>query len=155
MDQYLIQSTEAYIGTWQSTLYKNDLVIYTSQKFNNLNLSKAEIINFCAFNNIDCLALKEEVKPFDRSIQITLLERAQDILHNRSEEKDRQYGSFTESIERTAKIASLMGNKEITENDVYNVLIALKLARESNAHKSDNILDAVVYLAQKDIVNNK
>lgn len=80
---------------------------------------------------------------------MTLLERAHSILHLRSEEKDREYGTFSESVERTAKIATLMGSKEITTDDVYNVLIAMKLARESHAHKEDNILDAVVYLAQK------
>lgn len=86
---------------------------------------------------------------------MTLLERAHNILHSRSEEQDRQYGPFAESIQRTAKIATLIGNKDITEDDVYNVLIALKLAREANAHKEDNILDAVVYLAQKNEVKNR
>lgn len=80
---------------------------------------------------------------------MTLLERARKILDERSEERDRQYGDFTESIEKTAKLATLMGSKEITTDDVYNVMVALKLARESHAHKEDNILDAVVYLAQK------
>lgn len=80
---------------------------------------------------------------------MTLLERASEILDKRSEERDRQYGDFTESIERTAKLATLMGSKEITTDDVYNVMVALKLARESNAHKEDNLLDAIVYLAQK------
>lgn len=82
---------------------------------------------------------------------MTLLERARKILDERSEERDRQYGDFTESIDRTSKLATLMGQKEITPDDVYNVLVALKLAREANAHKEDNILDAVVYLAQKHI----
>lgn len=86
---------------------------------------------------------------------MTLLERARQILDERSEERDRQYGDFTESIETTAKLATLMGKKEITPDDVYNVMVALKLARESNAHKEDNILDAVVYLAQKNIHKSK
>jgi hypothetical protein len=81
----------------------------------------------------------------------TLLERAYEILHERAEEKERQYGDFTESINKTADIASLMSNKKFTTDDVYNILIAMKLARESYAHKEDNILDAVVYLAQKNI----
>jgi DNA-binding protein H-NS len=84
----------------------------------------------------------------------TLLERARQILENRSEEHERQYGDFDESIERTAQIATLLGQKEITPDDVYNVLVALKLARESHAHKEDNILDAIVYLAQKNKTKN-
>jgi len=84
----------------------------------------------------------------------TLLERARQILEDRSEEHERQYGDFDESIERTAQIATLLGQKEITPDDVYNVLVALKLARESHAHKEDNILDAIVYLAQKNKTKN-
>lgn len=84
----------------------------------------------------------------------TLLERARQILEDRSEEHERQYGDFDESIERTAQIATLLGHKEITPDDVYNVLVALKLARESHAHKEDNILDAIVYLAQKNKTKN-
>lgn len=80
---------------------------------------------------------------------MTILQRAIEILEKRSEEPERKYGDFTESIERTAMLATLMGQKEITTDDVYNVVIALKLAREANSHKEDNILDAIVYLAQK------
>lgn len=80
---------------------------------------------------------------------MTLLQRASEILDKRAEEPERNYGDFNESMEKTAKIATLMGKKEITPEDVLNVLVALKLARESHHHKEDNILDAIVYLAQK------
>jgi Domain of unknown function (DUF6378) len=79
---------------------------------------------------------------------MNILERANEIVFNRSEEKDRQYGPFSEGMEKTAKIASLLSGKEITKTDCYNVMIALKLARESHSHKEDNILDAIAYLAQ-------
>ena len=78
-----------------------------------------------------------------------ILEKANDIVFNRSEEKDRQYGNFSESMIKTATIASILSNKEITPDDCYNVMIGLKLAREGNAHKEDNILDVIGYLAQK------
>jgi hypothetical protein len=39
-----------------------------------------------------------------------------------------------------------MGDKNISTVEAYNVLIALKLARQSNAHKEDNLLDAVAYM---------
>lgn len=84
-----------------------------------------------------------------------MLEQAYNMLHERSEEKERQYGPFAEGIKKAAAIATAMGTKEITEDDVYNILIALKLSRESYTHKEDNILDAVVYLAQLNEVRNK
>ena len=64
-----------------------------------------------------------------------ILERANKIVNERSEEKERKYGPFEESMERCAKIATLMGNKEITTIDVYNILIALKLSREAYSHQ--------------------
>ena len=80
---------------------------------------------------------------------MNILQHANAILYERSEEKERQYGPMDECIERTAKLATLMGKRHIDSRDVYNVLIALKLAREAHAHREDNILDAIVYLAAK------
>lgn len=78
---------------------------------------------------------------------MTILEHANEIVYNRSEEKSRQYGPLTEGIERAAKIASAATGKDITARDVFMVLIALKLSRESYNKKYDNILDAIAYLA--------
>lgn len=77
---------------------------------------------------------------------MNILERANEIVNERSEEKERQYGDFQVCMKTTAKIASLMSNKDISVVDAYNVLIALKLARQSNAHKEDNLLDAAAYI---------
>lgn len=77
---------------------------------------------------------------------MNILKKANEIVNERSEEKERQYGDFQECMQRTAKIASLMSNKPISIEDTYNVLIALKLARQANAHKEDNLLDAVAYI---------
>jgi hypothetical protein len=78
-----------------------------------------------------------------------ILEHAHDIVFKRNEEKERQYGPFHESMVKTAKLATLMGDKDLTAKDCLNVMVALKLARESYAHKYDNLLDAIAYLAQK------
>jgi hypothetical protein len=59
------------------------------------------------------------------------------------------------SMEKTAQIASLMSNKQISVSDCYNILIALKLARQSNAHKEDNLLDAVAYIGSLNDYLNK
>lgn len=77
---------------------------------------------------------------------MNILEKANEIVNLRSEEKERRYGDFQECMAKTAALASAMGQKQISVVDAYNVLIALKLARQSNAHKEDNLLDAVAYI---------
>ena len=76
-----------------------------------------------------------------------ILQKAHDIVFLRSEEKLRQYGPFRECNEKVAIITSILTGKNITAEDVYKFQIALKLARESYAHKEDNLLDLVAYTA--------
>lgn len=75
-----------------------------------------------------------------------ILDRANEIVNSRSEEKERQYGSFNECHQKAAEIATILCNKEITKEDTMWILVALKLARESFSHKEDNLLDAVAYI---------
>ncbi len=77
---------------------------------------------------------------------MSLLKKAHEIVHERSEEGERQYGPFKESMDKAACIASDILNKEITASDLCICLVALKMARESYAHKEDNILDSLAYL---------
>jgi DNA-binding protein H-NS len=86
---------------------------------------------------------------------MNILEKANKIVNFRTEEKDRQYGDFHECMEKTSNLASIMSNKNIDVNDCYNVLIALKLARQSNCHKEDNLLDLVAYTASLNDYLNK
>ena len=76
----------------------------------------------------------------------TILDHANDIVYNRSEEKEREYGPFIKSMEKAAKIATELCNKEITTDDFYKCMIALKLSRLAYNIKYDTILDAVAYL---------
>lgn len=86
---------------------------------------------------------------------MNILEKANEIVNLRTEEKQRMYGDFHKSMEKTSEIASLISNKNIDVNDCYNVLIALKLARQSHNHKEDNLLDAVAYIGSlNDYLNN-
>lgn len=78
---------------------------------------------------------------------MNILKKANQIVNERSEEKQREYGNFIDCMKKTARLASEFSNKHITTSDAYNVLIALKMARQSNAHKEDNLLDAVAYIA--------
>jgi len=79
--------------------------------------------------------------------KMNILEQANDIVFKRSEEKERQYGPFSEGMKRAASIASGMTGKNITAVDMFKCMIALKLSRESYSHKEDNLLDAVSYIA--------
>ena len=78
-----------------------------------------------------------------------ILERANKIVNERSEEKERQYGPFVASMSRAASLYNLMspkGEDNMTTAGMYRALIALKLSREAYAHKEDNLLDAVAYI---------
>jgi len=77
---------------------------------------------------------------------VNILEEANSIVNQRSEEKERQYGPFSEGMKRAASIASGMSGKDIDANDMYIALVALKLSRQSYHFKDDNLLDAVAYL---------
>lgn len=77
---------------------------------------------------------------------MNILERANQIINERSEEKERQYGPFIECNKKAADIATILCDKEITTEDIYKFQIALKLARESFSHKEDNLLDLVAYI---------
>jgi len=78
---------------------------------------------------------------------MNILEKANDIVFARKEEKERMYGPFEEGMQRAAKILSGMIGYDVEPELMYKALIALKLSRESYNHKEDNLLDAVSYLA--------
>ena len=79
-----------------------------------------------------------------------ILEEANQIVNNRSQESDRQYGPFSEGMDNCAQMTSLLSRKEITTIDVFNVLISLKLTRQSYSHKRDNLMDCVAYISGMD-----
>ena len=79
---------------------------------------------------------------------MNILEEANKIVNERSEEKERQYGPFVESMRRAAAIYNSMSpdNEQISVEGMYRAMIALKLSREAYKHKEDNLLDAVAYM---------
>ena len=79
-----------------------------------------------------------------------ILEEANDIIFNRKEEVNRQYGPFIESMKKSAKFASKLCGKKITTEDFFKCMIALKISRLSYNTKHDTILDAIGYLAGLD-----
>lgn len=88
---------------------------------------------------------------------MNILEQANKIVYERSEEKERQYGPFEESMENAAKIYNLISPKDeqISTAGIYRALIALKLSREAYSHKEDNLLDAAAYMASMNDYLNK
>ena len=75
-----------------------------------------------------------------------ILEQANNIINNRSEEKERQYGPMGQGFERAAMIASGMSGKEWSAHDMFIAMVALKFSRQSYNFKEDNLLDAVAYI---------
>ena len=79
---------------------------------------------------------------------MNILEKADQIVNHRSEEKERMYGPFGKSMERAAAIynAASPENEQISVRGMYRAMIALKLSREAYSHREDNLLDAAAYI---------
>ena len=75
-----------------------------------------------------------------------ILSEANQIINDRSEEKERMYGPFSEGMERAAMIASGMTGRTWTAHDMFVSLVALKFSRQSYNFKTDNLLDSVAYI---------
>lgn len=77
-----------------------------------------------------------------------ILDKANKIVNERSEEKERMYGPFDKSMEKATAIYNLISpeNEQISTPGMYRAMIALKLSREAHHHKEDNLLDAVAYI---------
>lgn len=77
---------------------------------------------------------------------MNILEKANDIVNNRSEEKERMYGPMYDTHCLTARLTSLFTGKDISVTDIYWMKIAMKLAREAHSHKTDNLVDLCGYI---------
>lgn len=87
---------------------------------------------------------------------MNILEKANQIINERSGEQANTYGPFIECNRRIAALATILCNKEITTKDIYMFQIALKLGRETFTHKEDNLLDAAAYIgALNNFYNNE
>ena len=60
----------------------------------------------------------------------SILSEADGIVNNRDEEKERQYGPFSEGMDRAASIFNGMTGLNVTGKEMYMALIALKFSRE-------------------------
>ena len=86
----------------------------------------------------------------------SICQEAHEIVNERDQEKDREYGPFSEGMDRAAQVFNGMTGLNITGKEMYIALIALKFSRESYNHRRDNLLDAVAYLQGLDnYINEK
>jgi|2_EtaG_2_1085320.scaffolds.fasta_scaffold05421_5 hypothetical protein len=90
---------------------------------------------------------KQGKKEEGKEVAMDILKKAHEIIYERSEEKERQYGPMSLCNKKASEIATVLCNKKISIRDLYMMQISLKLARESHAHKEDNLLDLVAYIA--------
>jgi hypothetical protein len=85
-----------------------------------------------------------------------ILKIADKIIFERAEEKEREYGPINESISKAALIASELCNKDISTEDFYKCMIALKISRMAYNIKKDTMVDCVAYIAAlENYKNNK
>jgi len=66
-------------------------------------------------------------------------------------DRAQQYGDPRPNYQLAAKLANLLTDLELTERDIYWIMIAVKLAREANMHGSDNLIDAAAYMDMLEI----
>mgnify|MGYP003147272958 CR=1 FL=1 len=79
------------------------------------------------------------------NLEKPILEEAKEIVVERSTNHE-NYGEFSESMARARLIFIGMTGRELPLEDMYKMLVALKLSRESFHHKRDNLVDACGYL---------
>ena len=86
-----------------------------------------------------------------------ILKDAINIVYNRSSDKAKEYGPFDESMASAAIIASELTGKNITTEDFYKCMIALKMSRLKYSSKEDTFLDFIAYSAalHKRVVDNE
>lgn len=88
--------------------------------------------------------------------KINILEQANEIVNNRSEEKERQYGSFDSSMDNMRDIFNSITGLDLSTEHMFIAMISLKFSRESHFHKKDNLLDAAAYIGALDnYIENK
>lgn len=116
-----------------------------NRKIKDKKISKIENQLYGLISKLNDLIVIEEKEKKEENKNI--LQEANDIIFERKEEKERQYGPINESLEDTATIASIISNRDICIEDVFAVLIALKTSRMKHSDKRDTFLDSICYTA--------
>ena len=86
------------------------------------------------------------------SDQKSYLEEASELV---SGERQEQYGSPLVSLERTAALWSVVLGIDVTPHEVVLCMIQLKVAREVENEKRDNMVDIAGYVGMWDIAERE
>ena len=78
------------------------------------------------------------------SIDRSILLDAHNIVYKDADGHD--YGSFDQNMQDACNFAMVMTGREVSIDMAYAVLIGLKLAREKQNHKRDNMVDVCGYM---------
>lgn len=62
-------------------------------------------------------------------------------------ERAKVYGPYEDECKRSSKIASEITGLDIKPEHIPLILIAVKMSREANMHKRDNLIDMIGYTA--------
>lgn len=74
----------------------------------------------------------------------TVLQQAQRLVYG---ERGEAYGHPREDFGRAAAIFNAISGERLDAADIAYILLAVKLSRQQNKGKRDNLVDAVGYLA--------
>lgn len=105
---------------------------------------RLDIRGFCSYikrKDKHCVTFKE-VKDMDEENNKSILSEAEEIVNGI---RHSDYGDPVESFERIANTASMIAGRDLSPNECCAVLMAVKLVRESFAHKRDNLIDLCGY----------
>jgi len=64
-----------------------------------------------------------------------------------AEDRQEDYGDVKENFTEIKNIADAMFGLNLTEEQICQLFIAMKVARQKNKHKEDNLLDAINYFS--------
>lgn len=102
------------------------------------------IRGYCGVINREdrCAVIFKEINDMNEENKQSILDEAKTIVEG-SRQSD--YGDPVESFNRIAKTASMIAGRDLSPNECCAVLMAVKLVRESFAHKRDNLIDLCGY----------
>lgn len=92
--------------------------------------------------NIPTQSVKDFISKDNPETQESILQEAERIVNG---DRATDYGDMKESFEKIAKGWSVIANAEISAKQVGLMMIWLKMMRENNAHKRDNLVDVAGY----------
>ena len=87
--------------------------------------------------------MKPTFKECDQGKYWNILEEAASIAHDR----EADYGDVIKNFQEIKEVAKAMFNLDLTVEQICQMMIAMKVARQKNRHKDDNLIDCANYLA--------